>query len=64
MGSFLILRSELSEETHVLPKQETLLGGGAQVENSRVRELRRTAVPCLRFYGNGVSLRGVSGLSL
>ena len=30
---------------HVLTKQETLLGRGAQVESSRVREPRRTALP-------------------
>ena len=28
----------MSEETHVLTKQETLLGKGTQVESSRVRE--------------------------
>ena len=42
----LTLRSELSEETHVLTKQETLLGRGARVESSRIREPRRTALPC------------------
>ena len=44
-GSCLTLRNELSKETHVLTKQETLLGMGAQAENSGVREPRRTAVP-------------------
>ena len=34
---------ELSKETHVLTKQETLLEKDAQVESSRVREPRRTA---------------------
>ena len=38
LGSCLTLRNELSEETHVLTKQEILLGKGTQVENSRVRE--------------------------
>ena len=46
MGSCLTLGNELSEETHVLTKQETLLGKGAQVESGRVREPRRTALPC------------------
>ena len=46
MGSCLILGSELSKETHVLAKQEILLGKGTQAESSRVREPRRTAVPC------------------
>ena len=43
MGSCLTLGNELSEETHVLTKQEILLGKGTQVE-SRVRETRRTAL--------------------
>ena len=41
----LTLRNELSEETHVLTKQEILLGKGTRVESSRVREPRRTALP-------------------
>ena len=40
LGSCLTLRNELSEETHVQIKQETLLGKGTQVESSRVREPR------------------------
>ena len=46
LGSCLTLGNELSEETHVLTKQEILLGKGAQVESSRVREPRKTALPC------------------
>lgn len=45
IGSCLILRNELSEETHVLTEEEILLGRGARVESHRVRELRRTALP-------------------
>ena len=45
MGFCLTLRNELSEETHMLTKQETLLGRGARTESSRVREPRRTALP-------------------
>ena len=45
LGSCLTLRNELSEETHVLTKQEILLGKGTQVESSRAREPRRTALP-------------------
>ena len=45
LGSCLTLRNELSEETHVLTKQEILLGKGTRVESSRVREPRRTALP-------------------
>ena len=58
LGSCLTLRNELSEETHVLTKQETLLGKGARVESSRVREPRRTALQeacSLGFYGDGIS---------
>ena len=43
LGSYLTLRNELSEETHVLTKQEILLGKGTGVESSRVRKPRRTA---------------------
>ena len=45
VGSCLTFRNELSEETHVLTKQEILLGRGARVESSRVREPRRNALP-------------------
>ena len=38
-------RNGLSEETHVLTKQEILLGKGTRVESRRVRESRRTALP-------------------
>ena len=41
VGSCIILTDELSKETHVLIKQETLLG---KVESRRVRE-PRTALP-------------------
>ena len=44
--SYLILRNELPEETHVLTKQESLLGKGTRTESSRIREPRRTALPC------------------
>ena len=66
LGSCLTLRNELSEETHVLTKQEILLGKGTQVESSRVREPRRTALPrglqC-RGLWNGISFRVVFGQS-
>ena len=39
-------RKELSEETHVLTKQEISLGKGTQMESCRVREPRRTALLC------------------
>ena len=41
VGFYLTLRNELSKETHVLTKQETLLGSGAQAENSSIKETRR-----------------------
>ena len=43
-GSCLTLGNELSEEAHVLTKQEILLGKGTLVESSRVREPRRIAL--------------------
>ena len=43
--SFLTLRNEFFEETHLLIKQKTLLGRGAQVQSSRLREPRRAALP-------------------
>ena len=46
LGSCITLGNELSKETHVLTKQEILLGRGAQVESSSVREPRRIALPC------------------
>ena len=46
VGSCLTFGNELFEETHVLTKQEILLGKGTQVESSRVRESRRSALPC------------------
>ena len=58
VGSCLIIRNELSKETHVLTKQETLLGRGTRVESSRVREPKGTAWPCgsqSRVYGDGIS---------
>ena len=45
LGSCLTLGNELSEETHVLTKEEILLGKGTQVESSRIRKPRRTALP-------------------
>ena len=44
LGSCLTPGNELSEETHVLTKQEILSGKGTRVESSRVREPRRTAL--------------------
>ena len=61
LGSCLTLGNELSEETHVLTKQEILLGKGTRVESSRVREPRRTALP----HGLGFMVMGlVSGWAL
>ena len=45
LGSCLTLGNGLSKETHVLTKQEILLGKGAWAENSRLRETRGTALP-------------------
>ena len=64
MGSCLTLGNELSEETHVLTKQEILLGRDTWAESRRIREPRRTALPMacsLRFYGPGINFWVVSG---
>ena len=64
LGSCLTLGNELSEETHVLTKQEILLGKGTRLESSRAREPRRTAL--LRgsqSYGDGISFPMVFGQS-
>ena len=45
LGSYLKLGNELFEKTHVLIKQEILLGKGTRVESRRVREPRSTALP-------------------
>ena len=46
VGSCVTLRNDLSEETYVLTKKDTVLRRGTQAEISRVRELRRTALWC------------------
>ena len=66
MGSCLTLRKELSEETHVLTKQEILLGKGTRVESSRVREPRKLlchVAHSLGFYGDGMRFWVVFGQS-
>ena len=60
-GSCLTLGNELSKETHILTKQETLLGRGAWVENRRVRELRRIALPWGPVLGFMIMFPIVSG---
>ena len=47
--------NELSKETHMLAKQETLLRQDIQAESSGVREARRTALPC----GSGFMVMGL-----
>ena len=43
--------NELSKETHMLTKQETLPGRGTLGESRRVREPRRSALPVLSGWG-------------
>ena len=50
LGSCLTLRNKLSEETHVLTKQEILMGKGTHVESSRVREHRIALPPGLQSW--------------
>ena len=46
VGCCLTLGNELSKETHVLPKQETVLGKDTWAETRRIREPSRTALSC------------------
>ena len=46
LGFCLTLGNELSKEARVLTKQEILLGKGTWMESSRIREPRRTVLPC------------------
>ena len=58
LGSGLTLGNESSKETHVLTKQEILLGKGTRAERSRVREPKRIALPCgsrSLVYGDRIS---------
>ena len=63
LGSCLILGNELSEETHVLTKQETLLGKGTWMESRKVRgdpgELLCHVARGLEFYGDEINFRVV-----
>ena len=45
LGSCLTLGKELSEET-CADKARDVIGKGTRVESSRIRESRRTALPC------------------
>ena len=68
VDSCLTLGNELSKEIHMLTKQKTLLGRGAQVESSKRREPKENcSATCMAhsfwFYGGGVSVRVVSGQS-
>ena len=58
----LTLGNELSEETHVLTKQEILLGKGTRVETvgqGNPGELLCQVACSLGFYGDGISFRVV-----
>ena len=64
MGSCLTLRKELSEESHVLTKQKTLLGrvpGWRAAGWGNPGGLLYHAAPSLRFYGTEVSFQVDSG---
>ena len=60
MGSCLTLGNELSEETHVLTKQETLLGRGTQEGKGIQEDCSATWLTISGFMVMGL----VSGLSL
>ena len=63
LSNILTFRNELSMETHVLTKQETLVERGTQTESSSIGETRRATLPWLsvRFYDNRDSFQAVSG---
>ena len=63
-GSCLPFRNELLEETHMLTKQETLLGKGARTYSSRVREPRRLLCRMVYTASKFMVMRLVSELSL
>ena len=66
LGSCLTLGNELSEEIHVLTKQEILLGkapGWREVGKVNPRELLCHVARSLGFYGDGISFRVVFGQS-
>ena len=66
VGFCLTLGNQLSKETHVLTKQETLLGTGARVESRRVWNpggLLCHVAHNLGSFGDGISFRLVSGQS-
>ena len=62
-GSCPTLGNELFEKTHVLAKQEILLGKGPWVESRRVREPGRTALPQLAAVSGFMVMGLVSRLS-
>ena len=62
-GSCLTLGNELSEETHVLTKQEVLLGKGTWVESSRVKTQENSSAVWLAVSGF-MAMGLVSGWSL
>ena len=61
MGSCLTLGSELSEETHLLTKQETLSGGapGGKQEGKGTQENCSATALSLGSYGDGISFQVV-----
>ena len=67
-GSCLTLGNELSKETHVLTKQEILLGRGPQGQRAggsgNPAELLCHVVCSLGFYGDGISFQVISDQSL
>ena len=67
LGSCLTLGNELSEETHMLTKQENSLGREPRVDRGRVRDSGGLLCHVARrpgFYGDGISFQVVSGQSV
>ena len=64
LGSCLTLGNELSEETHVLTKQEILLGKGTRVESSRGKGTQENSSATWLAVSGFMVMGLVSGLSL
>ena len=64
MVSCLTLRNDLSEETHVLTKQEILLGKGARAESRRVKGTQENCSAAWLTMSGFMVMGLVSGWSL
>ena len=64
MGSCLTLGNEMSEETHILTKQKTLLGRGAHGGEQQSKGIQENCSAAWLAVSGFMVMRLVSGLSL